>query len=48
MIPVNVLNSGQTTRGGPPAWSLGDGPKTPHPEKGASYEMLHRASGALF
>jgi hypothetical protein len=28
---------------GPPAWGLGKGLTTPHCEKPACYEMLHRA-----
>jgi hypothetical protein len=43
---VNTLNkqSRQPTRGGPPAWGLGELLKTPHRKKLPCYEVDHKAS----
>jgi len=37
-----LSNHGQPARGGPPAWGLGEGLKTPHRKNPACYEILHR------
>ena len=39
-----ISSRGQQTRGGPPAWSLGDELKICHRKSSIFYEMLHRAS----
>jgi len=43
----NKINRGEPTRGGHPAWSLGEDQTPPHRKKTAHYEMLRRASGGL-
>jgi hypothetical protein len=38
------LGHRQTTRGGPPAWGMGEKLTTSHRKKPSCYEMLHRGS----
>jgi hypothetical protein len=43
-VAANTLNKqSQPTRGGPPAWGLGEGLTTPHHKNPSCYEMLHRS-----
>jgi len=39
-----VSSSGQSTRGGPSAWELGDVPTTPHSKTLTNHETFHKAS----
>jgi len=41
-IPMNILNKQSQSRGGLPAWWLGEG-LTTYCKKSACYEMLHKA-----
>jgi len=40
----SICSLGQVTRGGHPAWGLGEEVTSPHRKKSACYEMLRRAS----
>jgi hypothetical protein len=41
---LQICSRGQPTRGGPPAWGLGEVLTTPHRKKLPCYETLYRAS----